>query len=428
MGIKKRIFSVMLIIVLTFCSVIYCHSEDLNVVKSYYYLKYEYQSFIAPLLRGGATEADLILFFKDIEAELKKHENLTEETIDTPLKDALLNVATYRAHRNLSAIIMECYSEEMDEYFETEVIPGSLKDVYQAVVKSLFAKNAADKMPLVNLYEAYDKKISTDSFLYIASAVTAFNEALLSAKSVLQNRDATQAEIDDQLTKLSDAYKILENNKVPSTPSGNNTGSYTPGGYNAKDNDLPVVPIDKPVDSVDKSFYDVKESFWGYSAIIYLKEKNIIDGFPDGSFKPNDLVTREQFAKLICIAFNLQGNDQEVSYNDCSNDAWYMEYVKIITQNNIMQGIGDSNFGTGSNLIRQDMAVIANRILPADDTISDYEEFSDMNKVSDYAKKAVRSMKANGIIDGVGDNLFAPLETVTRAQAAQLIYSLIKNN
>ena len=81
-------------------------------------------------------------------------------------------------------------------------------------------------------------------------------------------------------------------------------------------------------------------------------------------------------------------------------------------------------FGIGDNVTRQDMAVIIFRAaqLKASEKTAD---FSDFEKISDYAKEAVGALCSAGIINGTGDNCFSPLETVTRAQAAKIAYELM---
>ena len=97
-----------------------------------------------------------------------------------------------------------------------------------------------------------------------------------------------------------------------------------------------------------------------------------------------------------------------------------------------MKGIGNEKFGTGVTLIRQDLAVIADRIITEGflqkkfENVGSNTSFSDIKSVSDYAKESVLKMQKLGVINGTGENMFTPSGGVTRAQAAQIIYNLIK--
>ena len=88
-------------------------------------------------------------------------------------------------------------------------------------------------------------------------------------------------------------------------------------------------------------------------------------------------------------------------------------------------GTGNSKFGAGQYLKREDVAVILNRCINVEKQRDESFLFADDNDISDYAKESVYNLYANGVINGMGDSIFAPQETCTRAMAAKLIYSSI---
>ncbi len=447
----KRMFSLFLIICLVFTSTVICIGE-IDVVKSYYLLKYEYKSFLDPLTKAGATEDGLIRYFKDIEALLKTHDDLSETTIQRYLKDALLKVSTYRQHRNLANIISGCYSEEIESYLETGIVPPNLRDLYDAIIRALFGNKDEDKTDLVKKYETYLKFYNTNKNDYTALSIKVLGDSLSDALSVLTDRNATNQDITQAISALDSAYEALE--EKPDTPGGDGggiagggTGGGAPAGDKDKeeDEDIPELPIDttqkpvgngsaetKPDNTESKSFSDVPDTHWGKSAIIYLAERNVVNGFTDGTFRPDELVTREQFAKMLCETFKLPLSSDDSLYSDVESGAWYEKYVSGISQSGLMKGTGDKKFGIGSTLIRQDLAVIAERIIKEGfvdktfEAIASQNAFSDMSSVSDYAKSAVLEMQKYGIVNGTGANLFTPFGGVTRAQAAQIIYNVIK--
>lgn len=86
-------------------------------------------------------------------------------------------------------------------------------------------------------------------------------------------------------------------------------------------------------------------------------------------------------------------------------------------------------FGVGKNITRQDMCVMIYRAATASGMeikASDYAEFADDASISDYAKEAVYSLRECGAVNGITETEFAPNENATRAQAAKIIYYLIK--
>lgn len=74
-------------------------------------------------------------------------------------------------------------------------------------------------------------------------------------------------------------------------------------------------------------FNDIK-GHWAEATIEKFKDKNIISGYPDGSFKPDNPITRAEFAKIITIAFDLQGTSDLTIYDDISQADWYYPYLE----------------------------------------------------------------------------------------------------
>ena len=192
----------------------------------------------------------------------------------------------------------------------------------------------------------------------------------------------------------------------------------------------PVTPAepekeDKPATSV--KFSDVKDNDWYFEYVTELAEKGIVSGNGNGGFAPNDNVTREQFLKMIIEATDIEANESENTFADVADD-WYKPYVLTAKNLGIVNGVSDNEFGIGSNITRQDMAVMITRTIEKlGITIEEKEvdAFEDNNKVTDYAKDAVEYMKSIGLIEGY-NNEYRPHDNLTRAEAAKVISQLLK--
>ena len=169
---------------------------------------------------------------------------------------------------------------------------------------------------------------------------------------------------------------------------------------------------------------DVTSEHWAYESVKALFDAGVINGFEDGSFKPEDSVTREQFVKMLVAAFEMKG-DADASYSDVPKNAWYYEAVAIATANDITKGYGNE-FGVGKKITREDAAVMIYRIVKA--TQAEVSAFDDDASISSYAKDAVYGLSNAGVINGMGDGSFAPKANLTRAQAAKIIYTALKYN
>jgi hypothetical protein len=178
-----------------------------------------------------------------------------------------------------------------------------------------------------------------------------------------------------------------------------------------------------------QSFADLQDVQWAKESIEYLFGKGVIRGKGDNLFMPSDMVTREEFVKMIVEAFNISGGINLGTYADVDENQWYAPYVYAATSAGIING-SDGVFGVGTPITRQDMAAICYRslqhfkvVLPA---YSDDVMFSDINDVAEYARESVLSMAKSGILNGKGNNMFMPYDNATRAEAAKVIYEILK--
>ena len=175
-------------------------------------------------------------------------------------------------------------------------------------------------------------------------------------------------------------------------------------------------------------FDDLAGYAWAEEAITELFNRDIINGMSDFSFAPAASVTREQFAKMMCVAFAIEAGAERPVFTDVRETDWFYPYVTTMASQNLVLGIGNDLFGSGQEITRQDMAVLMFRIGEMlgffDRSISKNSGFEDDRYIASYAKTAVITLKENGIIQGNELNCFNPTMPATRAEAAQMLYRL----
>ncbi len=176
------------------------------------------------------------------------------------------------------------------------------------------------------------------------------------------------------------------------------------------------------------AFYDLGSVSWAKEAIEALSLKGIVAGTSQGYFEPNGLVTREQFAKMIVLASGKYNSLAVNEFTDIPAGDWSATYVASAKAAGFINGVGEGKFGYGRSITREDMAVMIYNVMKANGVTFDANktDFADYSEISDYAKEAVSALAAKGIINGMGDNKFAPKATATRAQAALLVYAITK--
>lgn len=189
-----------------------------------------------------------------------------------------------------------------------------------------------------------------------------------------------------------------------------------------------ILAADYNTEKTISGFSDLENCAWAHEAIMNLKTKGIISGVSENEFAPNDTVTREQFVKMIILALGENDASEVCGFDDVDKTAWYYRFVAAAVNKEIIMGISEKEFGVGRSISRQDMACMVYRALSYKGmTFADKKtDFDDFDEITDYAKEAVSSLAGMKIINGMDDNIFAPHSTATRAQAAVIIYSMLR--
>ncbi len=174
-------------------------------------------------------------------------------------------------------------------------------------------------------------------------------------------------------------------------------------------------------------FNDLEGYDWAKSAILMLTADGIVNGKSEGIFAPGDNVTRAEFAKIIIGAFGLVDNSAEINFADTPKSHWSYKYIASAAKENIVTGVSATSFNPDGKITRQDMATICYRVLKSlgiETSSEAKKDFADASQISGYAKEAVDALSGLGIINGKGNDKFAPMDYATRAEAAKIIHSL----
>lgn len=205
---------------------------------------------------------------------------------------------------------------------------------------------------------------------------------------------------------------------APSGPSGSPSSTIVGGGSKT---DVPNVKPENPPTPSQLIFNDTK-NHWGAESINYLVSLKSTNGYPDGSFKPDNPVTRAEFAKIVCASFNISGSYKPI-YKDVTENDWYAQSVCALSGMSIINGYNMS-FSPNSYIKREDAAVILSRLLEHlnINIPKAKSSFNDMSSISDYALVSVEKMSEAGIIKGDENSAFNPSGNLTRAEASAIIH------
>ncbi len=177
-------------------------------------------------------------------------------------------------------------------------------------------------------------------------------------------------------------------------------------------------------------FKDVAKTHWAYSYISSIYSLNYVSGYADGTFLPDKNVTRDEFVKMIVSATALYDDNAECDFTDVQNKDWSYKFVASANKSGIANGLSDKIFGKGTNITREDVAVIVARIITKFDKEPEGKVnptlFSDEGEISDYAKDSIHMLERLNILNGFEDNSYQPKGFLTRAQAAKIIALLLE--
>lgn len=184
----------------------------------------------------------------------------------------------------------------------------------------------------------------------------------------------------------------------------------------------------QPTKTYIQTFSDVPKNYWAFQYISEMVERGILSGYPNGRFYPNNTITRAEFSKIMCLAANLNiTNNDENYYADVSNADWFSPYVnagKYYLSGYISDGY--RYFKPNDNALREDIAVALVKLKGYDTSL--YDEsilktmFSDYQSISIGARKYISVAVENGLISGYSDDTFRGQNTITRAEAATLLW------
>jgi len=180
----------------------------------------------------------------------------------------------------------------------------------------------------------------------------------------------------------------------------------------------------------DLQFNDVDKSHWVYDALQYMIQKNVISGYDDGTFKPNEKITREQFAKLLILSYDIPLiSTEKPSYNDVSKEDWSYNYIE--TAKPYIEGFKARNklyFRRNSNITREQAisAIVKIKGLSAENVdTNELSVFNDYKAISIKYTKDILIAYKNKLVSGDEGNI-KPKEGLTRAEAVALLYRIAK--
>ena len=187
-----------------------------------------------------------------------------------------------------------------------------------------------------------------------------------------------------------------------------------------------------PVSAETRSFRDVSNSDWFAPYVYTLLEEGAVTGMTATTFAPYQSLTRAQLVTMLAyrepeeVLENARDND---SFDDVSSKQWYAPYVNWASEQGFVSGYTDGTFKPNQPVTRAEASVIIARYaeIRSDTDLPDVNEemtFSDEKSIPSWAKQSVSACQKAGIFHGYPDGSFRPSKTMTRAEACASLCSL----
>ena len=196
---------------------------------------------------------------------------------------------------------------------------------------------------------------------------------------------------------------------------------------------LSVTACDGAEGCPSQAFDDLKSSAWYHEAVDFVISRGIMQGVDSRSFAPGLTASR---ATVVTVLYRLSGeraSGEGGVYSDVKPGRWYSDAVSWATENGIVEGYGDGRFGPNHIVTREQLAAMLHRWAEhkALDTspAGSLSAFTDGGKVSSWAKPALEWAVGSGLMEGRSASELAPGGSSTRAELAELMlrwYTIIE--
>lgn len=174
------------------------------------------------------------------------------------------------------------------------------------------------------------------------------------------------------------------------------------------------------------SFSDL-QGHWAEMFIRALVSMDLTSGFADGSYQPNQLMTRAQYAALIAVALNPVAKRPAPEFTDVAENFWATKAIQIAASGGFVSGFSDNTFRPNQNVQRLQVIVsLVNGLALAPASSDLLLAYSDADAIPDYAKKAIATAtKQQIVVNYPQPQQLLPAREATRAEVAAMVYQAL---
>ncbi|MEK4372337.1 fibronectin type III domain-containing protein [Paenibacillus sp. FSL R5-0473] len=211
-------------------------------------------------------------------------------------------------------------------------------------------------------------------------------------------------------------------------PSGGNFSGQPVSKPTESIKDVPADLEVVPTPPVKQVFFEDIDSTFNKEQIIFLAQQGVISGISETKFEPQRAITRAEFTALIVRLMGIESAEYKGTFKDVSPEDWFAEYIAAGIKNKVIAGMGNQVFAPHELITREQASVILANVLRGMNAsgTSEQQRFVDETKISGWAADKVNYLSELGLVNGYQDGSFRPLKDLTRSEAAALIFRLME--
>lgn len=172
-----------------------------------------------------------------------------------------------------------------------------------------------------------------------------------------------------------------------------------------------------------KTFTDTK-GHWAASFITKGVDHGYINGYENGSFRPNNSVSRAEFCKMINNALDLS-NLVTLNFSDVKSSDWFFSEVSKSVGSGYISGYEDGTFRANNPITRQEAAVVISRIVADPTQQKDLSALKDASSIESWAQSGAKSVFSKGYMAGDNKKNFNPKGNLTRGESVKILESIL---
>ncbi|MCS7460317.1 NEAT domain-containing protein [Paenibacillus doosanensis] len=282
-------------------------------------------------------------------------------------------------------------------------------------------------------YFSFELKQSKEITAFKTDLNGTLNDAAVVSNNEAANTRVVQFEVSDLASKLKAWVKIdwAEMNyfheydvqiTFDQASMSKVSDDFTLGSEAAAGSDKPSTP------SAKTDFADMK-NHWAKAAVERAAALGIVNGYEDGSFRPEGEISRAEFTVMVSRALKLDSKGTKLPFADMNSiPSWALPSLEQAVGAGIINSYEDGTFRADRKITRAEIAVMVARALKLPLDNAEAPAFADAKRIPDWATAQVAAAAKAGIINGRDNNLFAPQDRATRAEAVTLIVAMLDHS